>query len=122
MVILVWLGWSGFEFKEGRFKWGVRMKSLLRGQRGAGPGCTELCVPHPQRCSRPRVGPGQPEMEGATSPGGGWAGDCKGPSNPTVLCVYEKCLWCCLLQLCTPAQCTPLCRQQWESVVPGSHQ
>ena len=37
-----------------------------------GPGCTELCVPHPQRCSRPRMGPGQPELVGATSPGRGW--------------------------------------------------
>ena len=45
---------------------------------------TELWVPHPWRCLRPWMGPGQPELEVASrQQGWGWR-EFKVPSNPTI--------------------------------------
>lgn len=55
----------------------------------------ELWVPHPQWHSWPRMGPGQPEMEGQPAQG------FKAPFNPS----HSLTLWFCTALLYSPALC-----------------
>jgi len=47
--------------------------------------CPELWVPHPCRCLRPWVGPGQPELGGSQPVAGMGLGSFGVLSNPTML-------------------------------------
>ena len=71
--------------------------------------CPELWVPHPWRCPKPWVGPGQPELAWGTQPMGGVGLGALGvPSNPTIPWFYGSVilkvpsnptiLWSCDLQ------------------------
>ena len=66
-----------FQLKEGRCKLAVKGKLFAQRAVRRWHCCPELWVPHPWRCPRPWMGPGQPELVEDSQPmaedGTGWA-------------------------------------------------